>query len=161
VDAAGVRLPPGSQGEVFVRTPGIARGYVTGAPAGPSPFRDGGFLMGDLGWLDDEGFLTIAGRKDALINVAGLKVAPEEVAAALERHPLVREAAVMGAPTPAGDFVVVAAVVTDRQVAEADLIEHCRALLAEHKVPRRIQSLRALPRTATGKVRITLEDLQL
>jgi long-chain acyl-CoA synthetase len=155
----GRTLGPGSEGEVIVESEAIARRYVLGAPPDPSPLGDGVFRTGDLGSLDEEGFLTLVGRRDAMINVGGLKVSPAEVSATLELHPAVREAAVLGFPDGHDEEVVFAAVALDRPVAEDELLAFCRSALAEHKVPRRIQIRDALPRTATGKIRLGAEDL--
>jgi acyl-CoA synthetase (AMP-forming)/AMP-acid ligase II len=150
---------PGSEGEVVVASEAIARRYVLGAPPGSSPLGDGLFRTGDLGALDEDGFLTLVGRRDAMINVGGLKVSPAEVSTTLERHPAVREAAVLGFPDGHDEEVVFAAVALSGPVAEHELLAFCREALAEHKVPRRIQIRDALPRTATGKVRLGVEDL--
>lgn len=150
----------GAEGEVVVASGAVARGYVLGAPPGPSPFRAGAFWMGDLGSMDADGFLTLLGRRDALINVGGLKVSPAEVAAALERHPAVREAAVLGVADGHGDEVPWAAVALSASADESELLAFCRAALAEYKVPRRIEIHDELPRTASGKVRLTREDLE-
>jgi len=94
-----------------------------------------------------------------LINVGGLKVSPQEVSEALERHPAVRQAAVVGVPDARGEQRVTAAVVLARAVPDSELIAHCSGELAEHKVPRRIVVLEALPVGPTGKVRLLAEDL--
>jgi long-chain acyl-CoA synthetase len=146
-------------GEVVVRSDAVARRYVLGAPPAPSPLGEGTFRTGDLGSLDSDGFLTLHGRRDALINVGGLKVSPAEVAATLERHPAVREAAVLGVPDGRGEEVVFAAVALGGPVDETELLTFCRSSLAEYKVPRRIEIRDELPRTAAGKVRLRLEDL--
>jgi acyl-CoA synthetase (AMP-forming)/AMP-acid ligase II len=109
--------------------------------------------------MDADGFLTVLGRRDALINVGGLKVSPAEVAATLEAHPAVREASVIGVPDSQGDEVPYAVVAVSGAADESELIAHCRAELAEYKVPRRIEIRDELPRTATGKVRLAPEDL--
>ncbi|MGH2932122.1 MAG: class I adenylate-forming enzyme family protein [Gaiellaceae bacterium] len=159
VDADGGALLPGADGEVVVSSGAVARRYVLGAPPGPSPLGSGKFQTGDLGCIDPEGFLTLAGRRDAMINVGGFKVSPTEVAATLERHPAVREAAVLGVPDGRGEEVVYAAAALSRSVDEAELLAFCRGALAEYKVPRRIEIRDALPRTASGKVRLRLGDL--
>jgi long-chain acyl-CoA synthetase len=159
-DPDGAPMPAGAEGEVVVTSAAVARGYVIGAPT-ISPFRDGGFWMGDLGRLDEAGFLTISGRRDSIINVGGLKVSPAEVVAVLERHPAVREAAVVGVPDGSGEEVVCAAVVLAAPADEAGLLAFCRASLAEHKVPRRIQVRDELPHTAGGKVRLRPEDVAI
>jgi acyl-CoA synthetase (AMP-forming)/AMP-acid ligase II len=150
----------GDDGEVVVESGAVAEGYVLGAPSGPSPFREGSFWTGDLGTLDADGFLTVLGRRDALINVGGLKVSPAEVAATLEAHPAVREAAVIGVPDGAGDELPYAVVALSGSAGESELLAYCGATLAEYKVPRRIEIRDELPRTAAGKVRLTAEDLE-
>ena len=155
----GAALPPGQEGEVVVESAAVAAGYVLGAPPGPSPFRAGSFWTGDVGSLDEDGFLTVLGRRDALINVGGLKVSPAEVAATLERHPAVSEAAVIGLPDGQGDELPYAVVALSGAADEGELLAFCRAALAEYKVPRRIEIREELPRTAAGKVRVTREDL--
>ena len=155
----GFPLPAGVEGEVVVESGALAKGYVLGEPAGPAPFRDGRFWTGDVGALDDAGYLTLCGRRDAMINVGGLKVSPVEVSAVLERYPQVREAAVLGVPDRLGEEVVYGVVALDGPAEEAELIAFCRTRLAEHKVPRRIEIRDELPRSASGKVRIKQEDL--
>jgi acyl-CoA synthetase (AMP-forming)/AMP-acid ligase II len=159
-DPDGSELPPGAEGEVVVASGAVARGYVLGAPPGRSPFRSGSFWTGDAGLMDADGFLTVLGRRDALINVGGLKVSPAEVAATLEAHPAVREAGVLGVPDGQGDEVPYAVVALSAPADESELIAHCRAALAEYKVPRRIEIRDELPKTASGKVRLTPEDLE-
>jgi acyl-CoA synthetase (AMP-forming)/AMP-acid ligase II len=159
-DAAGEQVATGEEGEVVVESDAVAGGYVLGAPPGPSPFHAGSFWTGDVGRMDADGFLTVLGRRDALINVGGLKVSPAEVAATLERHPAVQEAAVIGFPDGKGDEVPYAVVVLSGQADENDLLAYCRGVLADYKVPRRIEIREALPRTAAGKVRLTVEDLE-
>jgi long-chain acyl-CoA synthetase len=156
---SGVEVDVDEDGEVVVESGAVARRYVLGAPPGESPLRDGVFRTGDLGRIDSHGYLTIDGRRDAMINVGGLKVSPAEVAATLERHSGVREAAVLGFPDGRGDEVVYAVVESAGPVGEDELILWCRESLAEHKVPRRIEIRDALPRTAAGKVRLGVADL--
>jgi long-chain acyl-CoA synthetase len=159
VSPDGTPLGPGAEGDVVVSSEAVARGYALGGPAGASPFRADGFWTGDVGRLDAEGFLTLLGRRDAVINVGGFKVSPEEVAATLERHPAVREAAVLGVSVALGEQVVWAAVALSERVDEAGLVAFCSGLLAEYKVPRRITVLDELPRTAAGKIRLRPEDV--
>jgi acyl-CoA synthetase (AMP-forming)/AMP-acid ligase II len=153
-------VPPGEEGEVVVESGAVAGGYVLGAPPGPSPLREGSFWTGDVGRMDADGFLTVLGRRDVLINVGGLKVSPAEVAATLEAHPAVREAGVIGVPDGQGDEVPYAVVALSRSTDEAELLSFCRAALAEYKVPRRIEIRDELPKSATGKVRLTAEDVE-
>ncbi len=146
-------------GELVVEGPAVAAGYALGGPAGATPLAAGVFRTGDLAEIDADGFIRIHGRRDSLINVGGLKVSPQEVSEALERHPAVRQAAVVGVPDARGEQLVTAAVVLARAVPDAELIAHCTGELAEHKVPRRIVVCDALPVGPTGKVRLRADDL--
>ena len=109
---------------------------------------------GDLGRIDDEGFVYHLGRKDDLIITGGLNVFPAEVENVLARHPDILEAGVVGIPDPDRGQLIKAAVVlrpgkiTDKK----DLIAFCRAHLAGFKVPKEIEFRNALPKTPTGKV---------
>jgi long-chain acyl-CoA synthetase len=157
---AGVRAHVAEDtGELVVQGPAVAAGYALGGPDSASPLAAGVFRTGDLAEIDADGFISIYGRRDSVINVGGLKVSPQEVSEALERHPAVHQAAVIGVPDGSGAELVVAAVVLARDVTHAELIAHCGGELAEHKVPRRIVVYDALPVGPTGKVRLRAEDL--
>lgn len=147
-------------GELVVGGPAVASGYVLGGPPGATPLANGSFRTGDLAEIDAGGLIRILGRRDSAINVGGLKVSPQEVSEALERHPAVRQAVVVGVPDGHGDELVTAAVVLACAVPDAELIAHCSVELAEYKVPRRIVVYDALPVGPTGKVRLRVEDLQ-
>ena len=146
-------------GELVVEGPAVAIGYALGGPAGATPLAAGAFRTGDLAEIDADGFIRIHGRRDSVINVGGLKVSPQEVSDALERHPAVRQAAVVGVPDARGEQLVTAAVVLARAVPDAELIAHCAGELAEHKIPRRIVVCDALPVGPSGKVRLRADDL--
>ena len=147
-------------GELVVEGPAVAAGYVLGGPDGPSPLTGGSFRTGDLAEIDAGGFISVHGRRDSVINVGGLKVSPQEVSETLERHPAVRQAAVVGVSDGRGSEIVTAAVVLARPVPDSELIAYCDGELAEHKVPRRIVVLDELPVGPTGKVRLSAEDLR-
>jgi long-chain acyl-CoA synthetase len=117
--------------------------------------RDGWFHTGDLGRLDAKGFLFLAGRKTAVINLAGRKVFPEEIEAVLNRHPAVRESRVFGRPhAQLGEVVEAELVLASAAAALDEVREFCRTQLAPFKVPTRWHVVRSLPRTAvTGKIR--------
>ena len=125
-------------------------------PGGLSPLEDGTFRTGDIGRLDADGFLTLVGRRDAMINVGGLKVSPVEVAATLERHPAVTEAAVLGFPD-GRDEEVVYFVVSLTSASRARRVRPRRARGTQGA--RRIEIRDELPRTASGKVRLGVDDL--
>lgn len=133
------------KGEILVRGPTVAPGTAEG---------DGWLHTGDLGTLDEEGYLWVEGRRDEMIVTGGENVAPSEVEAVLERHPGVAEAAVVGRPDPEWGSAVVAMIVPGPGP-EPDPVavrEYCRSVLAPYKVPKRIELIAELPRTRTGKL---------
>ena len=154
VDEQGRELPAGQKGEVVVRSEAVAGGYAMGPVAESSPFTDGAFRMGDIGHLDADGFLYLHGRKDALINVGGLKVSPDEVTMVLESCPAVREAAVIGVRDAMGEEIVYAAVALRSALSEKELLAFCSSRLANYKVPRRLDIFEKLPRGPSGKIKI-------
>ncbi|MFN8548179.1 MAG: class I adenylate-forming enzyme family protein [Candidatus Eisenbacteria bacterium] len=155
-DEAGRELPAGESGEIVVQSAAIARGILglSAADAPISTAADGGrhYRTGDLGRLDADGFLTLEGRRDALINVGGLKVSPFEVEAVLESHPAVSEALARAERGRDGECYVIALVVPRASTTEVELREHCHGRLAEHKRPRRVEIVPQLPRSAGGKL---------
>ena len=154
-DANGRPVAAGEPGEVRVESDALARGLL--ADAVPTPFLvepDGARLYrtADFGRLDAEGFLFLDGRLDELINVGGLKVSPLEVEAVLESHPAVREALVRGEQGANGEWHVIALCVPRSEISQAELLRHCHPRLSDHKRPRRVDLVDALPRGAGGKL---------
>ncbi len=147
-------LPPGQEGEVQVRAPSVMAGYFNRPEETAAAFtQDGWFRTGDLGRLDSDGYLTIAGRIKELIVRDGEKIMPREVEAVLERHPQVADAAVVGEPEPGRGEAVVAYVVPAGTAPTAQQLRAlCREHLAEFKVPRRFVIAGDLPRGPTGKI---------
>ena len=160
-DEAGVRMPAGTSGEVVIRGPNVMRGYEGNPQANASAFVDGWFRTGDMGTLDEGGYLRLIGRIKELINRGGEKIAPREIDEVLETHPAVREAVAFGVPHPTWGEEVAAAVVLSAPVTEKELLAHCRERLAEFKVPRHLHILESIPRTPTGKVQRRFVSEQL
>jgi len=125
-----------------------------GPQAEISPFTDGAFRMGDIGHLDANGFLYLHGRKEALINVGGLKASPDEVTMVLESCPAVREAGVIGVRDATGEEFIYAAVALRSALSEKELLAFCRSRVADYKVPRRLDIFDELPRGPSGKIKI-------
>ncbi len=147
---AGVDLAISDEGEILARSPALTTGYLGEASA---PIDEDGWLhTGDLGRLDEAGHLWVTGRLSQRIVTGGVTVDPVEIEAVLAEHPAVRQAAVVGLPDPEWGQRVVAAVVTEPAVAEAELTQHCRELLSKAKLPRGFVFVEALPRNANGKV---------
>lgn len=155
----GIELRLSGEGEVLVRSPFLMNGYFDDPEATAEALAGGWYHTGDLGTLDDEGYLSIVGRVREVIRTGGEAVAPAEVEEVVTAHPAVREAAVIGLPDPTWGEVVCAAVVLENGAALGveELQDHCRDRLAPFKLPRRLEVLDALPRTpATGQVQRTL-----
>jgi thioesterase domain-containing protein len=154
VDEDGRQLPPGEQGEILIGGPTLISGYLDAPELNHASFVDGWFKTGDIGSLDDEGFLTLHGRLKDLINRGGEKVSPPEVDAALMRHPAVAEAAAFAVPHERLGEEVAAAVVLKPGMAASplELRTYLSEQLAAFKVPRRIIIVDQLPKGLTGKV---------
>lgn len=152
VDDQGRDVPAGEEGEVLIKSPAAVRGYQGNPEATAAAFRDGEYYSGDLGRLAADGSLTLTGRKKFLINRGGFKVNPLEVEEAIQSHPKVREVAVVGAPGPHGDDIVRCVIVSDEPCTAEEIVLHCRDLIADFKIPSRIEFKASLPRTDTGKL---------
>jgi len=154
VDAEGRELPRGEIGEIAIRTERVMRGYYGQEDATRATLQDGWLRTRDLGWMDEDDYVYLAGRQADLIIRGGENVAPEEVEAVLATHPAVEEAAVIGVPDEEwGERV--AAVVVCRPGAEVSvemLVEHCHTRLASYKKPEIVVFAEALPRNALGKL---------
>lgn len=147
VDAAG----PDGVGEIATRGPHVMRGYHRMPEETAAVLRDGWLRTGDLGRIDGEGRLHVAGRSKELIIRGGFNVYPPEVEAALNDHPAVAQCAVVGRST-GGDEEVLAFVTLTRAVGEDELRDWARERLSGYKRPARIVAVDALPAAATGKV---------
>ena len=157
VDEEGNDLPAGEAGEVAVRARNVSPGYLDRPDETTAVFRGGWFFTGDVGRLDEEGFLYILDRKKDMIITGGENVWSGEVEAVLYRHPDVVEAAVIGVPEETWGEAILAVIVTAPGSDLADgggedaLIEHCRRFIGGYKVPRRFRFVDALPKSAMGK----------
>ena len=155
LDADGRPLPAGEHGEIALRGPTITRGYDNNAAATREAFRDGWFRTGDLGYLDDEGYLFLVGRIKDVINRGGQKVAPGEVEDALLSHPNVVEAAVFAVPhTRLGADVAAAVVLSQNTAVSAqELRNFLRKRLASFKIPGLVGIVPHIPKGAGGKIK--------
>jgi oxalate---CoA ligase len=153
LDEGGAALPPGATGEIVVRGPCVFSGYDGQPELTERSFIDGWFRTGDRGSMDEDGFLTVAGRLDDLINRGGEKVSPVEVEGALLDHPSVAAAAVFAIPHRTLQEEVGAAITLNpgTEADESDLRDYLGGRVAPFKVPRRLVVLRELPVGPTGK----------
>jgi long-chain acyl-CoA synthetase len=152
VDDEGRPRPPGVEGEVAIASPTAITAYEGNPEANAAGFRDGFYRSGDLGRMDADGYLTLAGRTKFLINRGGYKVNPLEVEQAVRSHPKVQEVVVLGMPTPFGDEAVRCVIVSRDPCTEEEILQHCRPLIADFKIPSRIEFRTELPKSETGKI---------
>lgn len=155
VDELGRPVPAGQVGEIEFYGPNLIRGYWDNREATEAAFDDGWLRTGDLGRLDDEGFIYVEDRAKDMVIRAGENIYCAEVEAVLYEHPAVYEAAVFGIPHDRlGEELVAAVVLRPGATAtEDELKDHVRAHLAAFKVPSRVQlTTTQLPRGATGKI---------
>ena len=152
-DESGAFLPADAEGEVVLRGPTVMPAYLDNPEANREAFHDGWFRTGDIGRLDADGFLFLAGRRKELINRGAQKVFPQEVDDALMRHPAVGQAATFAIPhLSLGEDVVACAVLrAGARVSERELREFTSQQLAPFKIPRRIFFVSDIPQTASGK----------
>jgi acyl-CoA synthetase (AMP-forming)/AMP-acid ligase II len=155
VDEQGEECAPGDVGELLTRMPGRQREYYKDDRATATTWTADGWLhSGDLGYLDDDGFLYLVGRMKDVIIRGGNNIYATDVEAVILEHPAVREAAVVGVPHPVlGEDVSAFVVLKPGAVVTAGrLQEFCAERLADYKRPRSVAFVDALPRNATGKV---------
>jgi acyl-CoA synthetase (AMP-forming)/AMP-acid ligase II len=155
VDRDGEAVPAGISGEIQVRGANVMLGYFEDPEATSAAIDAGGWLhTGDLGQLDDRGYLTITDRIKDMFTVGGFNVYPAEVEQILNRHEAVLECAVVGAPDDRMGEVGVAFVVLRAGQAPStdELVAFCRERLANFKVPRRVEIVTQIPRNAAGKI---------
>ncbi len=150
----GLDRPQGELGEIIVRSPGSFKGYWNKPEATEKTLRDGWVHTGDMGRLDEAGYLSFVGRFKEMIKVSGYSVFPEEVETILIRHPAIRQAAVLGVPDPTRGEVVRAYVVKEpgATVEAEEIIAWARENMATYKAPREVRFRDALPATGAGKV---------
>ena len=149
----GHRLPSGTPGEVGVRGEGLFSAYYAPWVLREHMSRDGWFLTGDIGWLENDDALFLQGRKKAVIFVAGLKFFPEEVEACINEFPGVKESRVFGTPHAHLGQVPQAEVVLDTPRPDLDALRaHCARALSPYKVPLQFTVVEAIARTPGGKI---------
>ncbi len=155
VDEGGKTLPPYAVGEILAKGARVMKGYWKDEEKTAKVMDPDGWLhTGDKGWIDDEGYIYLAGRSDDMIIRGGENISPEEVEDVLYSHPQVEEAAVIGVPDPEWGQEPRAVVVLKpgKPVTAEELIEYCRTRLAGFKRPRSVVFVEALPRNSVGKV---------
>jgi long-chain acyl-CoA synthetase len=162
LDPDGNPLPAGEDGEICVRGPGVMLGYWHDPELTARTVRDGWLHTGDIGRLDEDGYLYVVDRMKDLIIRGGFNVYPRDVEDVLLEHPAVRLAACVGRPDPERGEEVVAAVqlTPGEETTGAELVEFAKARMAKYKYPREVVVLDAVPLTSVGKInRKAVRDL--
>lgn len=152
-DDDGNVMPIGESGEITVRGPQVMSGYWEKPEETVAVFRDGWFLTGDIGVMDEDGYFTIVDRKKDMVVVSGFNVYPNEIEECLTSHPGIFEAAVIGVPNEAtGEAVKAFVVLTDKSLSQSDIRAFCKKHLTAYKVPKEVDIRDQLPKSIVGKI---------
>ncbi|MFC1459999.1 acyl-CoA synthetase [Microvirga arabica] len=153
-DDQGREVPAGVTGEICVCGPAVFAGYYNNPEANAKAFRDGWFRTGDLGHVDEEGFLFITGRASDMYISGGSNIYPREIEEKILTHPAIAEVAVLGVPdrTWGEAGVAVCALRPDQTLDESELLAWLDGRIARYKVPKRVFFWKALPKSAYGKI---------
>jgi acyl-CoA synthetase (AMP-forming)/AMP-acid ligase II len=151
-DENGNILSNGETGEIVVKGETVFYGYEDAPEENEASFIDGWFRTGDIGYLDDDGYLFLTGRKKELINKGGEKISPGEIDIVLKSHPRITDAMTFGIPDPVlGEEVLAMVVPADDHITESDLRLFLLDHLVQFKVPRRIYFVDTIPKNPAGK----------
>jgi long-chain acyl-CoA synthetase len=153
-DDSGRAVPIGQPGEICIRGPQVMKGYWQRPDETAKVLGQDGFLLtGDIGIMDEKGFIRIVDRKKDMILVSGFNVYPNEIEQVVATHPGVLECAVIGVPDEhSGEVPKVYVVRKDPQLTEQDVLEHCRKELTGYKRPKYVEFRSELPKTNVGKI---------
>ena len=152
IDDQGNVLPHGQVGEIVIKGPHVAIGYYNNPEETEAAFQDGWFLTGDMGKLDEDGFLYLADRKKDMIKTGGENVYSREVEGVLFSHPNIKEAAVIGVPHKRWGETIKAVIVKEKgaELREEEVIEFCKQHMASYKKPTSVVFVDSIPKTKTG-----------
>jgi long-chain acyl-CoA synthetase len=147
-------LPLGERGELRVRGPQLMTEYRNQPEETARTLRDGWVYTGDIGYVDEDGFVYLVDRKKDMVIVGGYNVYPREVDEVLFKHPKIREAATVGKPDPRLGEVLVAFVVLDAgaTLTEQEFFDYCKAEMVKYKRPVEVHFVDSLPKTGTNKI---------
>lgn len=163
VDRKSREVPSGTVGEIMVKGDNVTKEYYKAPEITATAIDPGGWLYtGDLGYLDEDGFVFVTGRLKELIIKGGENIAPREIDEVLYQHPSVLEAAAVGVPDQryGEDILACVALRPGRNCSESELLNHCRKHLGDFKTPKTIKFLSDLPKGPSGKIqRLKLPEI--
>jgi acyl-CoA synthetase (AMP-forming)/AMP-acid ligase II len=163
IDEKGVELPRGEQGEIMIKGDNVMKEYYKAPDITAKTIEPDGWLhTGDLGYMDEDGFVFVTGRIKELIIKGGENIAPKEIDEALYQHPAILDAAAVGIPDDTYGEEILACVTLQpgSNVTEQELLDHCLELLGKFKTPKTIKLMDELPKGPSGKIqRLKLPDL--
>jgi len=157
-------LGPGEVGEICIRGPQIMQGYWKAPEATAAALRDGWYYSGDIGYVDERGYLFVRDRKKEMIKFKGFGIAPAEIESLLLEHPAIADAAVIGKPDPEAGEIPKAFVVKKpgHDLAAGDVVAFVKGRLANYKIPGEVEFIDAIPKTPSGKIlRRVLKEREL
>jgi long-chain acyl-CoA synthetase len=153
-DAEDRQVEPGAWGEICIKGPNVMLGYWNRPEDTALAIHNGWFHSGDIGYLDQDGYIYLVDRVKDMINSAGFKIWPREVEEVLFRHPAIGECAVVGLPHAEKGEIPAAYVVlrAGASLSTEEFDAYCRQTMAAYKVPRQVEFVATLPKNATGKI---------
>ncbi|MDI6832102.1 MAG: long-chain fatty acid--CoA ligase [Actinomycetota bacterium] len=164
LDTGERELPPGEAGEIIISGPQCMMGYYKKPQETSEALRDGWVYTGDIGFFDEDGYLSVVDRKKDMVIAGGYNIYPVEIDNVLFDHPKILEACAVGVPDPyRGETVKAFIVVKEGEsLSEEEVIAYCKENLAPYKVPTRVEFVDELPKSVVGKIlRRELRDREL
>jgi long-chain acyl-CoA synthetase len=164
VETGETEMPTGETGEILIKGPQIMKGYYKKPAETDEVLKDGWFYSGDIGKFDKDGYLSIVDRKKDMIIAGGYNIYPLELDNVLFDHPKILEACTIGVPdTYRGETVKAFIVPKQREtLTEKEIIAYCKKNLAAYKVPKQIEFMEELPKSAVGKIlRRKLKEMEM
>lgn len=152
----GEDLPPGGKGEIVIKSPGVFKGYLNRPEATAETLKNGWVFTGDIGSIDEDGYLYFHGRVKEMIKSSGFSVFPEDVEALMSEHEAISQVACIGVPDPKKEEIVKAFIVLKPpykgRISEDEMIDWAKEKMAAYKYPRSVEFIDSLPATSSGKV---------
>ena len=164
LDTGEKEMPHGKPGEILLKGPQMMKGYYKKEAETKEALKGGWFHTGDIGYIDEDGYLFIVDRKKDMIIASGFNIYPRDVDEVLYEHPKIQEACTVGIPDPyRGETVKVFIVPKPGEtLTEQEVIAHCKKKLAPYKVPKLVEFMDSLPKSAIGKVlRRELREMEM